>query len=217
MNMNIYETIQDLKSRVRIDENKIVELQQTKQENINKIRQLEALLENTFHAAELIMNDTSKSSASTSSASTSLEEIEKAPLLKQVCNDNDDTSELPCKPKKIKQKNYNKHFMATCFKHKMVFRASRLHRQDKTQRITVDVVFNSDRQKFFDRNTGIEYATLNRAATKFGELQSGKNVGSAWDLFKALNVVDNTTVAMEHVHEIENYVSFIDADFVFNI
>ncbi len=213
MNMNIYETIQDLKSRVLSDENKIVDLQQNIQDKQNKIRQLEALL----HAAELIMNDTSKSSAYTSSASTSLEEIEKAPLLKQLCNDNDDDSELPCKPKKIKQKHAHKHFMATCLQHQMVFRASRLHRQDKTQRITVDVVFHADRQKFFDRDTGIEYATLNRAATKFGELQGGKNVGSAWDLFKALNVVDNTTVAMEHVHEIENYVSFIDADFVFNI
>ncbi len=215
MNMNIYETIQDLKSRVLSDENKIMDLQQNIQDNQNKIRQLEALLENTLHTAELIMNDTSKSSASTSSASASSEFIEKAPLLKQVCNDND--NEVLVKPKKMKQKHDHKHFMATCFKHKMVFRASRRHRQDKTQRITVDVVFHADRQTFFDRNTGIEYTTLNRAATKFGELQGGKNVGSAWELFNALNIVDNTTVAMEHVHEIENYASFIDTDFVFTI
>jgi hypothetical protein len=110
MNINIYETIQDLKSRVLSDENKIVDLQQNIQDNQNKIRHLEALLENTLHAAELIMNDTSKSSASTSSASTSsastssastsLEAIEKAigkARQKVIADANANVDKIVCK------------------------------------------------------------------------------------------------------------------------
>lgn len=121
-------------------------------------------------------------------------------------------------PKKPRT-NANRKLLSQYFKHGLSFRASKKHTKND-EIITVDIVYNSRTQTFFDRTTRVEYKSLGRATEHFSRERDANHIGNAWHEFKALNLKTGKKRSIEKLHEynwleVEDLEPYIDHDFMF--
>ena len=91
-------------------------------------------------------------------------------------------------------------------KHKMVFRASGNHKTDKERgKITMEVVFNAETKKFYNKTTKTEYDLLQDANRVWCNARGYDKLGNAWEDFKALDLKTNKTKSIEFLH-LDNWI-----------
>ena len=106
---------------------------------------------------------------------------------------------------------------------RMVFQASGNHKTDKERgKITMEVVFNADTKKFYNKTTKKEYDLLQDANREWCNKRGYDKLGNAWEDFKALNLKTNMTRSIHNLHQ-DNWIAdsvseaanYIDNNFKF--
>lgn len=105
-------------------------------------------------------------------------------------------------------------------KNKMVFRASALHKTDKSNRVEMDLVFDAKRKVFVSRHTKKVYNLLQDANREWCGMRGLDKLGNAWEDFKALNLTKGDTRSIRDINDdnwIEDSISsvYIDEKFQF--
>lgn len=105
-------------------------------------------------------------------------------------------------------------------KNKMVFRASALHKTDKSNRVEMDLVFDAKRKVFVSRYTKKVYNLLQDANREWCGMRGLDKLGNAWEDFKALNLTNGDTRSIRDINDdnwIEDSISnnYIDEKFQF--
>ena len=82
----------------------------------------------------------------------------------------------------------------------IVLLASGNHKTDKNRgKITIEVVFNADTKRFYNRTTKVEYEHLQDANRVWCNERGYEKLGNAWEDFKALNLKTNKTKSIQHI------------------
>jgi hypothetical protein len=104
---------------------------------------------------------------------------------------------------------------------RMVFKASANHKTDKSLgKIDMEIVFNAETKKFYNRVNNKEYALLQDANRDWCEKRGYDKLGNAWEDFKALNLKKNVVRSIHNIHndnwiENEGANDYVDAKFKF--
>lgn len=84
---------------------------------------------------------------------------------------------------------------------RMVFQASANHKTDKEQgKITMEVVFNAETKKFYNKTTKNEYEFLQDANREWCNSRGYEKLGNAWEEFKALNLKTKVVRSICNLH-----------------
>jgi hypothetical protein len=90
---------------------------------------------------------------------------------------------------------------------RMVFQASANHKTDKgLGKVTLEVVFNAETKKFYNRATKKEYALLQDANRDWCFSRGYDKLGNAWEDFKAYNLKTKQTKGIQLLHK-DNWIA----------